>query len=138
MKRIYTQGAAPCAGTCGRMLRSTKTTKEEFPGTVRRYRDGMCESCCKTLSISQDRIKQGAIRACKNCQHPTRPQTMKSSDAPGTRKRVGDLCRNCDSACEWVAPEVVDAAVESLEAYIRARRARGVPAEGRPAYRLAS
>lgn len=127
--RTYNVGVTKCAGTCGRMLRSSRTTREDFPGTVSRHAHNMCRKCCAQADIKA-KEQEAAIRPCKNCDHPTRPQRMRSHDAPGTLKRIGDLCQRCDTHIVWVAPQEVTATVESLDAYIRSRRSRGIPPEG--------
>ena len=34
-----------CAGTCGRITRTSKMTLVRFPGTVTRIKDGRCQAC---------------------------------------------------------------------------------------------
>lgn len=129
MKRTYNPGVTDCAGTCGRKLRSSRLTLKEAPGTVCRHANNMCQRC-NAIAGNKARQQEAAIRPCKNCEHLTRPHSMRSQDAPGTLKRIGDLCQRCDAHIVWVTPEQVTAAVQSLDAYIQSRRSRGIPPEG--------
>lgn len=126
MKRTYIKGIVECEGTCGRMLRSSKMPKELHPGTVKRYSGGFCELCWtargEVLKTTSEPRPQ--IRPCAACQHPTRGIHMRAGDAPGTRQRIGDLCRRCDGQGKAVpAPEAV-AAAQALEGFLAARRRR--------------
>lgn len=128
--RTYQTGTSECEGDCGRRLRSSRKTAKEYPGTVTRYSNNMCQKCFTLHGAPKATVVRTQIRPCKNCDHPTRPQALTSKDAPGTLKRIGELCQRCHTHCEFV-PMEVGAVSESLEAYLRARRARGVPPEGR-------
>ena len=44
---VYVRGVAPCAGTCGRMLRSSHQTIAQAPGTLKREIGGMCRTCAR-------------------------------------------------------------------------------------------
>jgi len=138
MKRTYAQGITTCAGTCNRPTRSSHHTLEQHPGTVARYAAGMCHTCYKNSGTKAGKPARPKVARCLNCDHLTRAQGITKAQAPGTRQRVGDLCRQCDSAGTFVPPEEVRGAAESLAAYLRARRARGVPPEGLGALELAA
>lgn len=97
----------------------------------------MCQRCFTIHGAPAAGVTQVKIRPCKNCDHPTRPQGLTAKDAPGTLKRIGELCQRCHNSCELVPVETGKAA-ESLEAFLRARRRRGVPAEGRSSMVLAA
>ncbi|MDQ1053197.1 hypothetical protein QE394_001125 [Arthrobacter sp. SORGH_AS 212] len=128
MTRTYNPGTTQCEGSCGRQLRSSRKTLAEYPGTVVRHSGNKCQRCFNAQNKSQAEL----VRPCKNCDHPTRPQSLSSIQAPGTLKRIGDLCQRCANGCAWVPPEQVDAAVRSLDWYMARRRERGVPAHGAP------
>lgn len=128
MTRRIRGEAHACNGGCGTMLRPDRGTIKEFPGTVRRRTGGYCWNCRKAAETVID--DRPLVRPCTGCGHMTRPTRVKPQDAPGARLRAGDLCRVCDNNCGTVPPERAALVAHELEVFFRARRRRGVPAEG--------
>ncbi|MGC0237301.1 hypothetical protein [Arthrobacter sp. SD76] len=135
MKRKYIKGVVECEGTCGRMLRSSKMPKEKHPGTVKRYSGGFCQVCWEARGEELKTVKEPlpAIRPCAACGHPTRDQKTLAGQAPGTRRRIGDLCRTCDGKGVTVPTEETVAAAQALTGFLAARRKRAEVAARRAA-----
>jgi hypothetical protein len=120
-KRQYIKGVTKCDGFCGRMLRPNNMTPEQQPGTVKRYSGNMCKYCHRRTLPEPVKGEGKVIRPCAECGHPTRPQKIKADTFPGTRVRVGELCRNCDSACVTVSDDRARYVKGELDAYLRSR-----------------
>jgi len=129
-KRVYIKGLTRCEGHCGRYLRPSNTTATDHPGTVKRHAMGRCKLCYRRLDPTPVRGQEPLVLPCTNCGHPTRPPRASITECPGTKIRVGDLCRTCDSACESVPLDRLRYLQSEVEYFNRARRARGIPEEG--------
>lgn len=120
-KRQYIKGVTMCEGSCGRLLRPNNLTPADCPGTVKRHANNMCKYCHRRTLPEPVRGEQKVIRPCVECGHSTRPQKIKAAAFPGTRLRVGELCRNCDSACATVSDDRARYVRGELDAYLRSR-----------------
>ena len=120
-KRRYVKGLMQCAGICGRTLRPSYLRAEEAPGTVQRHARGLCKYCFRREDPTPVKGEGKMVRPCTQCGHPTRSQKAKAAAFPGTRLRIGELCRNCDSACVTVSEERANYVRGELEAYLRSR-----------------
>lgn len=129
-KRTYEKGLVLCAGNCNRYLRPAYQTLEDAPGTVRRHAQGMCKYCHRRTDSKPVQRDREITRPCKACGLMTRSGGVRAADYPGTRLRIGDLCRSCDSACESVPADRLRYLEAEVEYFIRARRSRGIPPEG--------
>ena len=128
MTRRQRGEAHPCPGQCGKMVRPQRGNVADFPGTVKRYTGGYCRQCNPGTAVVVD--TRPDIRPCIHCGTPTRPTRISAAEAPGARIRVGDLCRVCDNACATVDPSQEALVAHELDLFFRARRRRGIPAEG--------
>jgi NMD protein affecting ribosome stability and mRNA decay len=127
-KRQYIKGVTPCAGMCGRQLRPSYLRLDEMPGTVRRHAQGMCKYCHRRTEPMPVKGEGKVVRPCTACGFKTRPGKVKAADFPGTRIRVGELCRNCDSACVTVTDDRARYIKGEVVAYLRSR-GRVIPPE---------
>jgi hypothetical protein len=127
-KRKYIKGVTMCDGICGRWLRPNSLPLEQYPGTVRRHSGNMCKYCHRRTLPEPVKGEGKVIRPCEECGHPTRPGKIKADAFPGTRLRVGELCRNCDSACVTVTDDRARYVKGEVVAYLRSR-GRAIPQE---------
>ena len=128
-KGNYIHGSSICKGDCKRPLRPERASLDEYPGTVKRVARGMCKSCWRQLK--KDPIPRlPKIHPCANCGVLTRPVRTSEKQHPGTTRRVGELCRSCDSAGGVVDNDRLRYVAGELEAFNQWRRNRGIPPEG--------
>lgn len=146
----------PCID-CRRPMRPYGTTLEEHPGTVCRAGQN-CSACANTRSRGRQPrapkpVKLEAGTPCKDCGKSLRPKGTKAGKYPGTiPHQAGGKCRRCHLADPAQVNEALafraktsalgdapddlegkDAKARArLDAYMAARRARGIPTAGIP------
>lgn len=129
-------------------MRPTHSKVTDHPGTVSRAKDGNCGACI--YAISKGRKSFGLTppletgTPCTDCGRPMRRTRVPLKDAPGTvtghnvvicvrdaerLKRAGQPVPTWETVQAKKELEPSNAPQE-LEAFVAARRRRGVPAEG--------
>lgn len=117
MSRRAIKEPTRCAGECGRYVRPSETSSEQWPGTMRWRANGMCEPCWR---VANHRAKP-RFRACAECGCMTRPKSIPATEAPDTRVRDGEVCRPCKEAGGTVTTARVEYIRRELAAYFRSR-----------------
>lgn len=85
-----------CAGPCGRTMRPKRTTREQYPGTVRLESHGMCQRCKAAAYPSTGAHTLPRRGVCTGCRRTTRPRDTTIEQYPGTVVEYSvDKCRTC-------------------------------------------
>jgi hypothetical protein len=74
----------PCAGTCGRLTRSSKKRISDYPGTISRYKYDMCNPCARQVDLIND-ARQEAARI-KLLPPPPMEKRIPNPDAPAAHQ----------------------------------------------------
>ena len=118
---------------CQRTMRHPRQSKDEHPGTVCKGNGSMCAACL-TRTRRQQALGTDGIQSCPECGGLTHQGKTEAARPLGTKRRIGDgLCVSCYHARRRrrmnSAP---DPAIDfDTIPYIRNRRRRGVPVDGR-------